>query len=225
MGDGSKDRANSRVGHACPVCGRNWALRGSRASSRAWVFWCRFCHWRSARHTAAPALRRPRSHEVRLYADDAELVYSLEDFLLRGWSAGGAGIVIATQEHRAALRARLEKDGLEGSLRGGRLIELDAASTLQLFMRDGSPDRGLFHESVGSVVREVAAERPLHCFGEMVDVLWAQGNLSGALELERLWAELQEEVPFSLLCSYATEHVNDSHGLTAIARQHDTAAA
>ena len=162
---------------------------------------------------------------MRLYADDAELVDSLEDFLLRGWSADGAGIVIATPEHRAALRARLEQDGLEGSFRGGRLIELDAASTLQLLMRDGSPDRRLFHESVGSVVREVAAERPLHAFGEMVDVLWAQGNPSGALELERLWAELQDEVPFSLLCSYATERVNDSHSLTAIAREHDTAAA
>ena len=191
------------------------------------MFWCRFCHWRSTRRAdrSTPALRPARGHDVHLYDDDDELVNSLEDFLLQGWSAGGAAIVVATAEHRSALHTRLREDGLEGSLRGGRLIELDAASTLRLFMRDGLPDSDLFNETVGAVVREVAAERPLHAFGEMVDLLWTEGNTRGAMRLERLWAGLQDEIPFHLLCSYAASHVEETHELTAITRVHDTVAA
>jgi hypothetical protein len=36
----------------------------------------------------------------------------------------------------------------------------------------------------------------------MVDVLGAQDNLVGALQLEELWAQLQRTVRFQLLCAY-----------------------
>ena len=39
-------------------------------------------------------------------------------------------------------------------------------------------------------------------FGEMVALLWADGNYDAAIRLEELWNDLQETYSFSLFCSY-----------------------
>lgn len=215
--------------HACPACRRLWALRGVRTDEGSWLISCAFCGWSDLRkaHTdrrhQVPAQRSTTSaegrwsHGVLLYEHDDELLDVLEDYLTTGWSSGAVGLVIATPAHRAALHARLVEHGFAGCLGEGRLVELDAAATLDQFMRDGRPDPDSFDRTVGSLVRDHAADGPLHGFGEMVDVLWADGNAVGALELERLWSGLQEQVSFTLLCSYATAHVDprDRDAITA----------
>lgn len=211
------------MAHACPECGRTWALRGTKTSEQTWLFWCRHCAWQDSRgEEPAPhgGPVAPWAHGVHLYREDDALIAHLEHHVRTGLAVGGAGVVIATPAHRDALRRRLDAGGYSASLGEGRFIELDAAGTLELFMRDGSPDRRLFAGTVGSLVREVATERPLHAFGEMVDVLWAQGNVVGALELEAMWSELQQEVDFSLLCAYAEHHVDEA-GRHAISDVHD----
>jgi hypothetical protein len=161
------------------------------------------------------------SHGVLFYDRDAQLVSALEDYLISGWSAGATGLVIATPEHRRALTERLAERlaerGHAGSLAAGRLVLLDAATTLARFMRDGAPDAGEFDRSVGTLVRDHAAGGELRCFGEMVDVVWAEGDAVGAIELERLWSGLQDEVPFRLLCAYATAHVDPEDRATVTA--------
>lgn len=42
----------------------------------------------------------------------------------------------------------------------------------------------------------------LTVFGEMVALLWAQGNKQGALELEALWNDVLSERTFYLHCAY-----------------------
>ena len=70
-------------------------------------------------------------------------------------------------------------------------------------MREGSPDPALFDATIGALVRKCASgARGLRAFGEMVDVLSAEGNLVGALQLEELWTQLQSTVRFELLCGY-----------------------
>ncbi len=208
--------------HACPHCRRLWALRGVRIGTGTWLILCASCGWSDVRtaggdRRSVPA-QRPipgapggdgdvRSHGVLLYARDDELLAALVGHLVRGWSAGRVGLVIATPEHRAARHDRLDLLGLTAGVGVGRLVELDAAATLEQFVVDGVPDPELFDRSVGSLVRDHAADGGLHGFGEMVDVLWADGNAVGALELESLWSGLQERGSFSLLCAYATAHV------------------
>lgn len=225
--------------HACPDCHRLWALRGVRTDSGAWLITCASCGWSDLRPTGAdrrgdvPPAREPRaettngsasgdrwSHAVVLYEGDDELLALLVDHLVEGWAQDAVGLVIATPEHRRALRGRLHAHGLAGTLDEGRLVELDAVTTLEQCMRDGAPDAELFDRTVGSVVRDHAADGGLHGFGEMVDVLWAEGNADGALELERLWSGLQEHVPFTLLCAYAAEHV-DPEDRDTLAHAHD----
>ena len=206
--------------HACPQCRRLWALRGVRTEAGAWLISCSFCGWRDVRGAhgdPGPDVPQQRpasrsggqwSHGVFLYEREEHLLDVLEGYLLAGWASGGVGLVIATPEHRWSLRERLEEHGLSDVLGQGRFVELDARSTLDQFMRDGTPDPDQFDRTVGSLVRDHAADSPLHGFGEMVDVLWSEGNAVGALELERLWSGLQDRVSFSLLCAYATAHVD-----------------
>jgi hypothetical protein len=214
--------------------------------SGSWVIACKHCGWHALRgghrgdHTTVPGAREvtggARTHDARtdartdggtwshgvfFYAEDHQLLTVLERYLLAGWDAGGVGLVIATPRHRAALRVRLAARGLLDRLGDGRFVELDAAATLEQFVGpDGVPDPDRFARTVGAFVRDHASDGMLRGFGEMVDVLWAAGNGVGALELERLWSGLQDEVPFSLLCAYAEAHVDDDDR-AEIGRAHD----
>jgi len=74
-------------------------------------------------------------------------------------------------------------------------------------MVGGLPDAASFSEIVThALVRaRVAAEgeRPrVAGFGEMVALLWAQGNAAAAIALERLWNDLAHTNAFTLRCAY-----------------------
>lgn len=139
----------------------------------------------------------PRRHAAHFYDDasfDSVVAGALQDAILDGRPV----FIVATQAHRDALVALLRRNGEHPSLR-----VVDAAETLAAFMRDGHPDSALFDAVVGGLVRELAAHgRPPIVFGEMVALLWAEGNVGGCLELEQLWNGLATTEDFSLLCAY-----------------------
>jgi hypothetical protein len=71
------------------------------------------------------------------------------------------------------------------------------------------PDPLLFRSNVGDVIERLCGNRqpcPIRAYGEMVDVLWQEGNESGAIRLEILWNQLASTYEFSLLCGYAIGH-------------------
>jgi PAS domain S-box-containing protein len=146
-----------------------------------------------------------RDHFVQFYEEDDVLVNSVAAFIGAGLVTGQAGIVIATLAHREALSRSLTESGLDLRMlqSRGQLVFLDAAETLASLMRNGSPDKALFEEVVGSLVRKTASGRSgLRAFGEMVALLWSGGNPLAAIGLEELWNELGETVSFSLMCGY-----------------------
>jgi len=192
------------------------------------VISCTVCSWSDIRTGGAHQARTvptqradgPWSHGFVAYETERDLLRVLEDFVVAGWACDEMVLLIATPEQRSALCERLGELGLGGRLRDGRLVELDAAATLDRFMVDGLPDPELFDRTVGAVVRHHTANAPVRGFGEMVDLLWAEGNLVGALELEGLWQSLQDRCALSLLCAYAAEHV-DPAGRDTLASVHD----
>jgi hypothetical protein len=153
-------------------------------------------------------------HGVQVYDEDEVLQVRLETFVLDGARQGKTTVVIATAKHRQMLRERLAVWDLEDSFLG-----LDAQLTLDRFMRGGMPDPHLFDTVVGQLVRSQAANG-LQAFGEMVSLLWREGNVEGTLALERLWGLLQETVPFSLLCGYASSDFTDRPGLAKVCELH-----
>jgi len=148
---------------------------------------------------------RDGDHVVQFYADDRELETTAFTRLADAARSGDAVVVIATTEHLAACRRVLADAGVDigRALAEGRLGLLDAAEVLDAFVVGGRVDPGAFDRSVGDVIRAAAATgRRVHAFGEMVGVLWAEGNVAGAIELEELWGALGAQLDFSLHCGY-----------------------
>ena len=148
-------------------------------------------------------------HFVQFYQDDETLVDAVGGFIGAGLSAGESAIIIATPEHRAAIEGRIRAAGLDPAAASARqqFFSLDAAKTLSQFMVDGQPDPASFFRVVGSLVARVSSNRSgLRAFGEMVALLWAEGNRHAAIRLEELWNELGREHRFSLFCAYPRRH-------------------
>lgn len=145
------------------------------------------------------------SHVVQFYDRDQDLVSRVTSYLREGIARGQGAVVIATPDHLAMFLEHLHREGVDvmGLSRDGSLVTLDAAVTLETFMRHGSPDPTAFDLVIGTLVRELTSKgTPASAYGEMVALLWDQGNIQGALELERLWNTLLGTAPFSLLCAY-----------------------
>jgi signal transduction histidine kinase len=192
-------------------------------------------------------MSRPRTvqqkgqHFVMFYEQDGFLVDEVANFVGAGLRAGDSGIVIATQSHRDALEDRLKVLDRHPALNaqyGGQLILLDAQETLSRFMVDGSPDQGLFFEELGQTV-ELAGKCPsgrVRAFGEMVALLWQDGNREAAIELEALWNQLAKTHAFSLFCAYPMHafsqeedailfrHICDAHSHVCPAETHAASA-
>jgi PAS domain S-box-containing protein len=146
-----------------------------------------------------------KEHFVQFYEEDDFLIRSVGRFVESGFTGGDSAIVIATPAHLNALEGTLRERGVDlaGLRASGRLVELDAAQTLAQFMVDGAPDKARFEAVVGKVVDAAArAGRQVRAFGEMVALLWADGNTTGAIALEELWNELGETRNFALFCAY-----------------------
>jgi PAS domain S-box-containing protein len=161
-----------------------------------------------------------RAHVVQFYSNEASLLDSLSRFIGSALVAGDGAVVIATPLHREGLVSRLEARGFDvtAALHQGRYLELDAAETLAKFMREGAPDPERFREIVSRVISRVwlaaQGEHPrLVAFGEMVALLWAEGNSEAAIRVEQLWNDLAKMHSFSLRCAYPIKGFSrEEHG-------------
>ncbi len=154
------------------------------------------------------------THAVQFYGEDSSLLDELSRFIGTELVSGGAAVVIATKAHREGLAQRLQLRGFDTSraIEQCRYIALDAAETLEKFMRDGWPDADFFTTVVGSVLEQAAAAvgktSRIAAFGEMVALLWAKGNSEAAVRLEQLWNNLAQTYPLSLRCAYPMSGFN-----------------
>jgi signal transduction histidine kinase len=67
------------------------------------------------------------------------------------------------------------------------------------------PDADLFKDVLARAIAKSAQQRPsarLRAYGEMVDLLWREGNSRAAIRLEELWNDAGKVHAFSLLCAY-----------------------
>jgi PAS domain S-box-containing protein len=153
----------------------------------------------------------PRDHFVQFYEEDEYLIESLASFARSGIEAAEAVIVIATPEHRAALKQRLVGNGIDvaSSELCGQLVMLDAAETLSKLLVEATPDEARFSEVIGRMVTKAAkGRRGLRAFGEMVALLCADGDTAAAVRLEQLWNDLAKRCSFTLFCAYPIRYFN-----------------
>jgi signal transduction histidine kinase len=144
-------------------------------------------------------------HFVQFYEADGFLLNSLSGFIGTAINSGDGALVVATGAHRKSLDELLSSSGLDlASARArGQYVSLDAAETLSMFMVDGSPEPARFNQVIGNVIESVTDGRScVRAFGEMVALLWAEGNYAAAIRLEELWGDLKKNYSFSLFCAY-----------------------
>jgi PAS domain S-box-containing protein len=144
-------------------------------------------------------------HFVQFYEDDHFLIESVCGFIGTAIVTGETAVIIATAAHRIAIEKELSSRGLDltNARDKGKYICADAAEMLTQFMVDGSPDADRFHDVIGgTIARAAQGGKRIRAFGEMVALLWAEGNRAAAVKLEQLWNDLAKRHSFSLFCAY-----------------------
>ena len=146
-------------------------------------------------------------HLVEFYDSEAFLAASVRDYLAPALRQGDAALVVATPSHRQAFEAALAATGVDLGAAGrkGLYLAVDAEETLAGFMTERGPDPSRFTTAVHNLVARVSGSgRPIRVYGEMVAVLWAEGNIVAAIAVEELWNDLARLHPLSILCAYPT---------------------
>jgi hypothetical protein len=150
---------------------------------------------------------------MQLFDETESLLGSVAGYLVDGWKRGDTLVVVTRPARWALVAAELQASGcpVSDSLEKGRLVALDAATTLATFMINGDPHPAKFRASAGDLIARLAGEAGtnLTIYGDMVDILASQGNFTAAERLEELWNDLATRHSFRLMCGYSSAHFGD----------------
>lgn len=144
-------------------------------------------------------------HCVQIYDDDTAFLDALESYVVSALGLDEAVIIIATGSHTELLTKRLKVSGIDmpGAIARDQFIAIDATCALSAFMRDGWPDEALFLSLVRTLLKRARTGHVrVRAFGEMVALLWANGEREATIRLEHLWARLCKSDEFDLFCAY-----------------------
>jgi len=167
----------------------------------------------------------PCDHLVQVYENEKIFLDTLEGFAGTGFLANDSVVIIATSKHLDALNSRLRSQGfdLNALIEADHYIPIDAQDLLSVLVVDGWIDENIFNSFITDIVNRAKQRNgKVRAFGEMVAVLWAQGNCGATVQLENLWNQLHGKSPFTLFCAYPktgfSQSANDS--IETICKQH-----
>jgi hypothetical protein len=159
-------------------------------------------------------------HTVFFYQREVFLINHLVQFAKAGLDKGEPLLFVTTTDHRIVLHRRLLNESVLAPFKGVYLA-MDAADTLSRIMVDDWPDQDLFMKEIGDMIKLIAQRTRIRIYGEMVSVLWARGQYSAAIQLEKLWNKLATQYDFSLLCAYRS---SDFEGPEKVSLRRDVCA-
>ena len=169
---------------------------------------------------ALPVKNWATGHDVQFYETEEYLGSAVATFIVDGVRAGQPILVIATDAHRRMFEGRMRAAGIrpEDLVEGRDVAWLDARQTLEEFMEGDYPNAGLFESTIGAVFDKLTANGRSYvvarAYGEMVDLLWKEGRIEGAIALEHLWNDIAAKYSFALLCGYSMSNfVKETHGI------------
>lgn len=162
--------------------------------------------------TAFPALKE---HILQFYESDGFLLETMSAFIDAGLRADEICFLFATRAHHESLLERLRENGvdIDEARTQGNYVWFDATDVLAKVMLNGTPEPERFARVVGNAITQAAeSQRHVRIFGEMVPLLWVQGNLDAAIRLEELWNEWYHRLnTFSLLCAYPIHSLDEQN--------------
>jgi hypothetical protein len=155
----------------------------------------------------------PRDHIVQLYQDQQFLNRAVCRFAAGAIANGEGVILVPTAAHWAAFRPRLEAEGVDvkAAQARGQLTVVDADELLPRFMKDAMPDAPVFLGLAGEVIADARGEArypKVRWWGEMVNVLWEQGNVAASMSLEDQFDRLAKQHEIAIFCSFVMDNFN-----------------
>ena len=175
----------------------------------------------------------PGRHEVQFCSDDSVLVEGFARFIASALEARNAAIVLATRPHRENLVQRLKAEGfdIDGAMKQGTYISLDAAEMLLTIVTRGVPDVVRFFKGLCGLIESAAKatkkEHPrVAICGECAGILCALGNATAAIQLEKAGNDLVQKFNVDILCAYqlnSFQAAEDSPAYQNICAQHTSA--
>ena len=162
---------------------------------------------RSHASTALDGAGSRHEHIVEFYETTAFLVGTVADFVVPALRGNDAVILVATPEHLAAFATAIAAEGIDLD---AAIAAYDAAELLARYMTGGMPDPARFEQvACAALDRAAASGRDVKVYGEMVALLWADGDVDATIALEDLWNDLAATRSFALLCGYPLRDFDD----------------
>ncbi|HEX4195631.1 MAG TPA: MEDS domain-containing protein [Stellaceae bacterium] len=149
----------------------------------------------------------PDGHIVQLYQEPDFYGEAISHFAAEGLVRGESIILVATQPNWLNISVRLTSKGfdLPALFERGQLTLLDATETLPKFMRGTMPDGTIFkplaQETIEKARRGGKFPR-VRWWGEMVNVLFVDGNGKASNRLEQFFDEVAHEEVIAIFCSF-----------------------
>jgi hypothetical protein len=155
----------------------------------------------------------PRDHIVQLYQDQQFLNRAVCRFAAGAISNGEGVILVPTAAHWEAFRPRLEAEGVnvKSAISSGQLTVVDADELLPRFMKDAMPDAPVFLGLAADVIGNARAQGKfpkVRWWGEMVNLLWEQGNVAASMSLEDQFDRLAHQHEIAIFCSFVMDNFN-----------------
>lgn len=153
----------------------------------------------------------PRDHIVQLYQDQQFLNRAVCRFAAGALASGEAIILVPTLAHWDAFCPRLMAEGVDvkAAQSSGQLSIVDADELLPQFMRDGMPDAPVFLGLASDVIaraRGGGRYPKVRWWGEMVNVLWEQGDIAASMNLEDQFDQLAHQHDIAIFCSFVMDN-------------------
>jgi hypothetical protein len=153
----------------------------------------------------------PRDHIVQLYQDQQFLNRAVCRFAASAIANGEGIILVPTVAHWDAFRPRLEDEGVDvkAAESRGQLTIVDADDLLPTFMRGGMPDSPVFLGLAANVISQARGDGrypKVRWWGEMVNLLWEQGDVAASMNLEDLFDQLAHEHDVAIFCSFLMDN-------------------
>jgi hypothetical protein len=149
----------------------------------------------------------PDGHIVQLYQDPDFYAEAISHFAAEGLVRNESIIFVATEPNWRNISARMTGKGydVDQLQRDGRLTALDADRTLPKFIRNNMPDASTFKTIARDTIQKARKDgkyRRVRWWGEMVNVLYVEGNGKGSTRLEELFDEVAHEEQIAIFCSF-----------------------
>jgi DNA-binding NarL/FixJ family response regulator len=148
-------------------------------------------------------------HSVLFYSSDSVLLESFTRFIASELQDGNAVGAMMTEAHHLSLRQRLQAAhvDLARAIRQQRYFSVNVSEMFARVMIDGRPSRARLQDAVEEMVCEATRgangrDAKVAVCGEASAVLWAQGRVEAAIELENLWDEIVTSRRIDTLCAF-----------------------